>query len=318
MKGRKMGKPDESTKVYMSDKNVFADVFNFFLYGGNDVIRAEDLETEDISSVINIFKSAGTDSEFVSRYRDILNSAVINRNAKATFVLLGIENQTAIHYAMPVRNMLYDVLQYVKQVNEYTKYHRKTKDTKTKDEFLSGITKDDKIIPVITLVVYFGKDEWDGACKLSDMFVDTDDEILKYVQDYEIMLINPKQIADADFGKFSTDLGKVLKLLKYADDMKQTSALLHNPNDNWTLCREAIDVLKNCINIRINNEMNEEDGEIMRDAWDDWREDGKREGIVQIILNMYKKHFSIEQIVTATNYSEEQIREIIGKSEVNK
>ena len=77
MKGRKMGKPDESTKVYMSDKNVFADVFNFFLYGGNDVIRAEDLETEDISSVINIFKSAGTDSEFVSRYRDILNSAVI-------------------------------------------------------------------------------------------------------------------------------------------------------------------------------------------------------------------------------------------------
>ena len=56
----------------------------------------------------------------------------------------------------------------------------------------------------------------------------------------------------------------------------------------------------------------------MRDAWDDWREDGKREGIVQIILNMYKKHFSIEQIVTATNYSEEQIREIIGKSEVNK
>ena len=68
--------------------------------------------------------------------------------------------------------------------------------------------------------------------------------------------------------------------------------------------------------------MNEEDGEIMRDAWDDWREDGKREGkregIVQIILNMYKKHFSIEQIVTATNYSEEQIREIIGKSEVNK
>ena len=101
-----MGKPDESTKVYMSDKNVFADVFNFFLYGGNDVIRAEDLETEDISSVINIFKSAGTDSEFVSRYRDILNSAVINRNAKATFVLLGIENQTAVHYAMPVRKML--------------------------------------------------------------------------------------------------------------------------------------------------------------------------------------------------------------------
>ena len=53
---------------------------------------------------------------------------------------------------MPVRNMLFDILQYVKQINEYAKYHKKMKDTKTKDEFLSGVTKDDKIILVVTLM----------------------------------------------------------------------------------------------------------------------------------------------------------------------
>ena len=35
-----------------------------------------------------------------------------------TYVLLGIENQTRIHYAMPVRNIIYDALQYGKQVEE--------------------------------------------------------------------------------------------------------------------------------------------------------------------------------------------------------
>ena len=34
----------------------------------------------------------------------------------AAYILLGIENQQKVHYAMPVRNMLYDALQYDKQV----------------------------------------------------------------------------------------------------------------------------------------------------------------------------------------------------------
>ena len=176
----------------------------YFIYGGNRVILPEDLETEDISSVISIFKSDDTKSSYVTKYRDVINKAIVNRNDRTTFVLLGIENQTDVHYAMPIRNMLYDALQYVKQVNMYANYHNEKKDTKTSGEFLLGITKDDKIIPVVTLVIYFGKAEWNGACKLSDMFVETDEEILKYVQDYEIMMINPKQIADGDFDKFST------------------------------------------------------------------------------------------------------------------
>ena len=35
---------------------------------------------------------------------------------EAVYVVLGIENQDKIHYAMAVKNMLYDALQYAKQV----------------------------------------------------------------------------------------------------------------------------------------------------------------------------------------------------------
>lgn len=310
----------------MSDKSVFADAFNYFIYGGNRVILPEDLETEDISSVISIFKSDDTKSSFVTKYRDVINKAIVNRNDRTTFVLLGIENQTDVHYAMPIRNMLYDALQYVKQVNMYANYHNEKKDTKTSGEFLLGITKDDKIIPVVTLVIYFGKAEWNGACKLSDMFVETDEEILKYVQDYEIMMINPKQIADGDFDKFSTDLGIVLKLLKYADDMKQMNMLLNSQDNSWSLRREAIDVLTNCTNmkmININNKKRE--GDNMRDAWDDWREDGRQEGITEgkreekehIILNMYKNNIPMATIIACTECTEEEIKEVIERNMVS-
>lgn len=78
-------------------------------------------------------------------------------NDKMTFLLLGIENQSEVHCAMPVRNLLYDALNYGHQVSEIASEHRKEKDLRDA-EFLSGFSKEDKIIPVITLTVYFGSD----------------------------------------------------------------------------------------------------------------------------------------------------------------
>ena len=66
---------------------------------------------------------------------------------KRQVVLIGVENQSDIHYAIPVKHMFYDVMAYGNQVKETAKRHRKKKDTATSDEFLSGFTKEDKLIP---------------------------------------------------------------------------------------------------------------------------------------------------------------------------
>ena len=77
-------------------------------------------------------------------------------------------------------------------------------------EFLSGFSKEDKIIPVITLTVYFGSDKWDGPRGLKDMFPeDIDEEVLNKVDDYHLHLIIPAEIKD--FSKFKTELGKALR-----------------------------------------------------------------------------------------------------------
>ena len=97
-------------------------------------------------------------------YRDAMKSLVAMKDERAVYLLLGIENQGDVHYAMPVKNLLYDAINYAKQVQKAANSHREAKDSKghNKGEFLSGFYKEDRLIPVITLVILFSPDKWDG------------------------------------------------------------------------------------------------------------------------------------------------------------
>ena len=84
------------------------------------------------------------------------------------FVLLGLENQERIHYAMPMRVMGYDYGTYKKQYDSNAKKY-KTVDDLEEDEFLSKMKKTDKFLPVITIVVYYGEKTWHGTKSLHEM-----------------------------------------------------------------------------------------------------------------------------------------------------
>ena len=43
-------------------------------------------------------------------------------DGKTKYVLYGVENQTDIHYAMAVKNHLYDALEYAGQVEEAARF----------------------------------------------------------------------------------------------------------------------------------------------------------------------------------------------------
>ena len=89
-----------------------------------------------------------TTEEAVQKYRDVLKSTVIMQDTTASYILLGIEDQTDVHYAMPVRNIIYDALQYGKQVSEVAKKHKNQADRKghNKAEYLSGFYKEDRSV----------------------------------------------------------------------------------------------------------------------------------------------------------------------------
>ena len=105
-----MGLADTVTKAYMKDNFVFADAFNYLIYGGEAVVDPKQLQELDTTEIALPFGSQDEEGkqpeEAVQKYRDVLKSAIIKQDDEAAYILLGIENQTDIHYAMPVRNII--------------------------------------------------------------------------------------------------------------------------------------------------------------------------------------------------------------------
>ena len=102
-------------------------------------------------------------------------------------MVLGIENQDKVHYAMPLREMLYDVLGYTAECKSLGVTHDAKK--WTTDEFLSKLQKGTTITPIVTLVFYTGEKAWDGPRSLYDMF-EIPEELKPFVPDYPIHVID--------------------------------------------------------------------------------------------------------------------------------
>ncbi len=198
----------------------------------------------------------------MQKYRDILKSAVIKQDEKMSYVLLGIENQTDVHYAMPVRNAIYDALQYGRQVADIAAEHRRNKKDftgKSNGEYLSGFLKEDCIKPVITLVIHFGAEEWDGPLSLHEMMSVSDIEILSFVENYRIHLIDPAKLTEEQLDHFSTSLKEVMGYIKYSKNKEQLLKFLHT-DTHRSIEMNAVRVIKTITNTPI--EVSEEEEEI--------------------------------------------------------
>ena len=195
-------------------------------------------------------------------------------------VLIGVENQTEVHYAMPVKNMVYDALNYNSQVKEAAAKHREQSELGSGAEFLSGFHKEDRLTPVITITLYWGEDEWDGPRSLHEMFQKVDERLKPYLPDYRINLLVPQEIKD--FHSFRTTLGAVLEIIKYSNDNQAMSRLLENRKRFSTMDNESISVINTFLGTEIPfNDL--EGGNDMCKAWEDHKEEGRKEGRMEEI-----------------------------------
>lgn len=284
-----IGVVDTITKEYMRENKVFADAFNYFIYDGEQVVDPELLHELDTTEIAIPFAldEENTTEEAVQKYRDVLKSTVVMRNSEASYILLGIENQTDIHYAMPVRNIIYDALQYGKQVSEISKRHKDKRERKghNKWEYLSGFYKGDRICPVITLVIHFGAEEWDGPLSLYEMMELKDMKLKAFVQDYRIFLIDPYKLTDDEIKKFSSSLRGVLGYIKYSKDKKMLTKFLNN-NQIMVMDNDAARVIRDITNTPIY--VPEGKGEIdvceaVKDMIDESRLEGKMQTLVELV-----------------------------------
>lgn len=209
-----MGKKNVYIGKWISKEEHFADLFNAHFYHGKQVIKAENLKKDNIVKDA-VLKDQNNDDVVIEKFRDINMTTSLGTK----LVLLACENQTDIHYAMPVRSMLYDALDYLAQVEDIARKNKEEKNYKTSAEYLSGMTKDDRLIPILPLVFYYGDDDWDFNLDLHSLFdIDEEEyELLKnYLPNYRINLADARELAKENC--LHTDLQLILGMLEYKHD----------------------------------------------------------------------------------------------------
>lgn len=251
-----MGKIDTITKEYMENPIVFADAFNQFLYHGDQKIDPAQLTELDTTEIVIPYGANGAGVP-EQKYRDVLKLLYAMTDGKTAYCVVGIENQMEIHYALPVKNGIYDFLQLSHQVSEAATSHRQTmramkseqpnhperKETPTGGEFLSGFWKTDRLIPVVTLVVYFGSDSWDAPLSLKEMYSSTDSVILAHAPDYHVNLIAPQEMSDDEINEFHSNLREVMLYIKYSKDKQTLNKVVKEDIKFQSLERQAADVI---------------------------------------------------------------------------
>lgn len=208
-------KPDTVLRNYWRNNERFADFFNAVLFDGKQLIKPEELEDRDTeeSSILEHRKYA----EAIQSSRDNIKIRKRSTVYGVEFVMLGIEHQDHIHYAMPMRIMGYDYGVYKKQYDDNSSKY-KTAEGIEADEYLSHMKKTDKFAPLITVVVYYGEKKWDGAVSLHGM-LDIPEEMKGYVNDYKMLLI---EAAKSDLSLKNADNVDLFNLLQIILDREIT------------------------------------------------------------------------------------------------
>ena len=184
-------KADHILKKFWKDNSRFADLFNACMFDGEQVLKPNDLT--EVDTDISSFLQFNGHAETIQKVLDVVKKTAFGID----FVILGIENQQKVHYAMPLRHMVGDAFSYLKEYNELAAQNKKQKNWRNSDEFLSGLTAEDRLHPMITICIYYGEKEWDGPHCLRDMIVEMPEEINSIFSDYKMNLLEVR-----DSGKY--------------------------------------------------------------------------------------------------------------------
>lgn len=215
-----MGKSEDSLIEYCSQGRRFAELANGWLFNGREYLKAEDLTDIDRRQEYK----GGHVQKLRHRYRDIFKET---KNMSIR-LLVGIELQENVDYMMTLRVMDMNILSYFRQTKKISAAHVVQKDWESGAEFLSKFKKEDRLLPVITLVLYLGKEPWDAAKSLHELleFRGFPEEAKKYVDNYRLHVLDVRHTPDEELEHFPDDIRFLFLFIKYTEDKKALEAIL--------------------------------------------------------------------------------------------
>ena len=192
--------------------------------------------------------------------------------------------------------------------------------TPSAGEFLSGFWAEDRLIPSITVTIFFGSEEWDGPLSLFEMMDVSDPDVLACMDNYHVRLIAPAQMTDEEIMKFQSSLREVMLFIKYSKDKENLSrVLVTNEKRFRELERRAADVIETITNSGIKYDESEEVVDVcqaIREIRMEERKIGEQDGELkkarEAAGNLHEMGFDTDKIAQAVGYAVETVTGWLG------
>ncbi|MCM1495276.1 MAG: hypothetical protein NC089_05690 [Bacteroides sp.] len=217
-------KKDIAIKGLLEQDDIFADIANVNLFGGRQVLHSEDLEEVPTETG---YKGLG--GEYHAMVRDCFRK-VYKRGRCIGYI--GYEAQTDRNNVMPIRDMGYAYTAYMKQIHRITAENNR----KGQSAFAKVLHDEQRLLPVVTCILYFGTKAWDYPLRLSDILDIPNEEQIFWTEmtgDYRIHVISlvnqPQEIRK----RYQSDFRIIADYLAYYDDEK---GLI----EEWTQSRQIL------------------------------------------------------------------------------
>lgn len=317
-----MGK-DIGWKGFLSDDERYADVINGIACKGEQVVKKEDLQEMDTQTGFlrgREFIRRMTHSGKVNvKIRDCLRKVAFGMN----FAIIGIENQELMDYSIPLRNMMYDTDAYEKQAAKIRKEVRKNHQGLSAGEYLYGFRKSDRLLPIVTFVLYSGSKQWEGPRTLHEMldFSDIPEELKEMVADYKINLVDIRKLEDTSV--FRTDVRQVFDFIRCSSDKNALKKLIETDDYYKNMEEDAFDVAVQYTNATELIEAKayyEKEGavdmcqaltELLADEREEGKTLGKDEKLRELVEKKVRKGFLISEIADMLEEDEKTIEKIV-------
>ncbi|MDD6734312.1 MAG: hypothetical protein PUE21_07215 [Lachnospiraceae bacterium] len=204
-----MNRNEKIIRDYFRNKERMAELISYGLYRGKEVIRPESLIRIDgkYGSKTTIGEKLERDAFFF---------------CMEDLVKYGLEVEQYHDFITPIRIMQFDSYEYRKEYLEMKKENEKQNALlNIIPESKSGMRRDNKMTPVITIVLYLGEGHFRAPILLKDCMVKAGTKYLnryRMIQNYSVPVIEAEYINPS---YYRTDLNLLFLAIKYRKDKEK-------------------------------------------------------------------------------------------------
>ena len=293
---------DIALKQLAEHEDVFAEVFNQLAFGGKNIITPGELTELPTEAIV-----MEMEGQLREKRRDIVKA---DRRGQCYHLIFDLENQDRIDYTMPVRIMGYEVASYEKQIREMAAINQKED-----SHSLNRLKEGQRLAPVVSLILYWGKEPWEKPRCLHDMLEFSEDieEVIKpLISAYPINLVDMSQLTEEERQNLTTDIRLLADYVAYRKDPYKRKNILRDMPYKIRHWKETLTALAAIAGDKRYTQMikawedkiPQEDGEeehdmceMLEEIWSEAKEEGIKEGIKEGIGALIKlcKNFQVSR-----------------------